>query len=1000
VDLTIALLGGFRVTVDGQPIPDTAWRRRKAGTLVKVLALAPGQALHREQALDLLWPDLEPEAAQRNLRQALHAARRALEEGAPGAGALLGSRGERLALQPAGELRIDVVAFERAANAARRGADPADYEAALARYGGELLPEDRYEDWAAARRAALATTAQALRLDLARLREERGEVAAAIEALRGVVTDEPTHEAAAVALMRLYARAGQRHLALRHFQLLAEALRDELAAEPEPATRRLHDDILAGRFPASGGAGEPRPAGTGSAPARGVPRRPPLPAQLTRLIGRAREIEEIGALLDGVNGTPARLVTLTGVGGCGKTRLALAVAASAGERFPGGAWWVELAALSDWALVPDAVARVVGVRELPGQAVADQLVEALRPEAALLVLDNCEHLVEACAALAQVLLAACPQLAILATSREALLLPGEVAWQVRPLAVPALPELPPGTPLPPERLAALAGSEAMLLLLDRLRAHQPGFALNAANGRALGEICRRLDGIPLALELAAARLAVLAPEQLAARLDDAPGLLVGAGRGVPERQQTLRATLDWSYDLLDPAERRMLRQLAVFAGGCGIDAAEAVGGGQWNVEHDTWGADALRSTSYALRSADTLDTLARLMEKSLVLVEHGATEARYRLLEPVRQYARTRLEEAGEAAGARERHARHYLALAERAAPELVLADRGEAVALLAREEDNLRAALAWAQGADADVELRLVVSLWWFWVHHNRWGEGRRWLTAALARSSPVAGDLAALWAEAAGAAGFLAWTQGDLPAARDFLERAVGRWRALGGAATGAAGFGWALNLLAMQLLGASDLAGARALVDEAMRFFRANPHAYYLPSILASAGIVATGEGDYDAAAGHLEESVALHRAEGDGWALSLPLRSLGLVALRRGEYGRAVAMLRESLAVLGERVDVWFLTRSLYLLATAVALRGHPLRAARLFGAQEALGATAGAAVLPYHREDYARGIAAVRAGLDEGTLAAAWGEGRALTHAQALAEALATPGDAD
>ena len=568
--LHIHVLGGLRVTVAGTPVPTLAWQRRKAQNLVKLLALAPGHALHREEVLEQLWPELEPEAATNNLHQSLHAARRAL---GPAARALQ-FQGERLVLCPVGPLWIDVAAFEAAAAAALTGADPAAYERALELYSGELLPEDRYEDWAAERREALRTTCRRLLTRLAALYEARGEPAAAITALERVVAAEPAHEEAHTGLMRLYAGTGQRAQALRQYGHLREALQRELDAEPDAAVQRLYQQILAGELAPDHGGAVSRCVAVG--PPSTPPPAPHLPIPLTRFIGREREVGEVTGLLGGT-----RLLTLTGAGGSGKTRLALAVARALAEGpdYPDGVWLVELAPIADPELVPAAVATAVQVCEQPGRSLTDCLIGALRNQTVVLVLDNCEHLIDACALLAERLLSACPGLRILATSREALRVPGEMPWLVPALGLPAAATDP--EHLPP--LTELEQTAAVALFIDRVRLLRPGFALTPANAPTVIEICRRLDGIPLALELAAARAAVLSVEQLAARLDDALRLLVGGSRTAPTRQQTLRATLDWSYGLLEEPERTVLRRLAVFAGGWTVEAAEAVcvGAGGW-----------------------------------------------------------------------------------------------------------------------------------------------------------------------------------------------------------------------------------------------------------------------------------------------------------------------------------------------------------------------------------------------------------------------------------
>ena len=391
-----------------------------------------------------------------------------------------------------------------------------------------------------------------------------------------------------------------------------------------------------------------------------------LPRPLTSFVGRTHELDALTALL-----SSTRMVTLTGTGGCGKTRLAIEVADRVADRYADGVWFVDLAPLSDPALVLPAIAQVLGIREEVARPLATTVVDAVRARHLLLVLDNCEHLIEGCASVAQLLLDACPRLSLLATSREALRIPGEISWRVPSLSLPQ-----PEVNLSP---TTAAQSEAVRLFTERAIAVQPAFQLTVTNVQAVAQICHELDGIPLALELAAARMHVLTAEELAARLDRRFSLLTGGSRTARLRQQTLQATVDWSYDLLTPEEQTLFARLSVFAGGWTLDAAEAVGSGD------------------DLAAEDVVNVLTRLVEKSLVVaqaLDDGTT--RYRLLETLRQYGRTRLETCGELARVQHRHATYYLTLAERAEPELIGSHQLRWLDQLEREHDNLRAALAW----------------------------------------------------------------------------------------------------------------------------------------------------------------------------------------------------------------------------------------------------------------------------------------------------------------
>jgi predicted ATPase/DNA-binding SARP family transcriptional activator/class 3 adenylate cyclase len=674
-ELHIDLLGGFRVAAGETMVDEAAWRLRKARGLVKLLALTPEHSLHRERAIEALWPDRDPSAASNNLRQALFVARRALDSCGEDGAARITLVHDVLALAPDG-LRIDVEVFEAAAAEAERSPSVDRYRAAIGLYGGELLPEDRFEGWAGARREALRERHLILLVDLARLYENDGDHAAAIAALQQALLDEPLHERVHRELMRIFALTGRRQRALAQFHLLRESLRREFEDEPDDDTRRLYQEILTRSLGAEGTA-EPAPAPRRADPS---PRRDGnLPLQLTSFVGRERELGEIIGLA-----RRARLLTLTGPGGCGKTRLSLEAAGALLRDTPGGAWFVELAGLSDGALVPHAVGAVLGVESRSARSSEAAVAAHVGDRQLLVVLDNCEQVVGACARFAEGLLAACPNLLVLATSREPLHVAGEVNWRVPSLSPP----------------------EAERLFAERASGVSSRFELSEENAAAVGEICRRVDGIPLAIELAAARVGVLAPAQIAEHLRDSLAVLAAGRRTALTRQQTLTATLDWSHALLDEDERTLFRRLAVFAGSCDLEAVKEVCEGE-------------------------LDVLGRLVDKSLVVVDEQDGTARYRLLDIVRHYARDRSAKAGEQAWLEARHRAYYLRLAEELEPAI---DGPDARRRLAREADELRRALRTALRAEPDLALRLAAALWRFWHDRGDLTEGARWLEDALA--------------------------------------------------------------------------------------------------------------------------------------------------------------------------------------------------------------------------------------------------------------------------
>ncbi|MFD5584214.1 BTAD domain-containing putative transcriptional regulator [Streptomyces sp. NPDC127063] len=718
----IRLLGGFSVVVGDRPVPAGAWRLRKARTLLKLLCLAPGHRLHRDQLYDLLWPDLDRTAAANNLHQALYALRRALgAAGAPGDTVVL--RDDLVLLAPGGGVRIDLDDFETAARRAYDSGKPADYRTALALGEKDLLPEDRYEAWASEASDALPARRTTLRLGWGEALEREGRASEAVEVLRALIGDDPLHEPAYRALMRVLAEAGRRGEALAVYEGLRNVFREETGSDPDPQTRRLYRVLLADSVEVP----EPQARSPGRRHAGSSRRR--LPAPATPLIGRERETAEVEQML-GRSG----LFTLTGAGGCGKTRLALAVAARRGDDFRDGAYFVDLAGLAEPDLVPEAVATALDIQLPPYGGGRDALIGQLGEREMLLVLDNCEHLIDACAALASQIIARCPGVLVLATSREALRSYGERTFRVPSLSLPDPHRLPP--------VAELGRFASVRLFVERAADAAPGFRLSDGNAAAVAQICFRLDGMPLALELAAARVRVLAPQQIAERLDDALALLGQGGRRGATRQETLLATLEWSHRLLDADERRLLRRLAVFLGSFSLAAAEEVCGDGLRPSHRSPSPDPRTSPVPDVRTSPgpdlgaspVLDLLGRLADKSLVCVEPHQDEVRYRLLETIRQYAMDRLRAAGEAEVTEARHRHVYLALAEAQDQEPSTGVSGAASSVLEADYGNLRAALRSLLRHEPDKALRLAVALRSFWPERGRLAEGRRWLDAALA--------------------------------------------------------------------------------------------------------------------------------------------------------------------------------------------------------------------------------------------------------------------------
>jgi predicted ATPase len=685
-----------------------------------------------------------------------------------------------------------------------------------------------------------------------------------------------------------------------------------------------------------------------------------LPTQLTSFVGRERAMTDIERQLAKV-----RLLTLVGAGGAGKTRLALQVAANSLEHYSDGVWLVELAALADPAFVSQVVASALGLRDDIGRPLPAVLSDYLQPRQLLLLLDNCEHLIAACAPLAETLLRTCPRLRILTTSREALGIAGETTWRVPPLAVPEPHHLPP--------LDRLLANEAVRLFVDRAGAARPGFAVTNENASAVAAICQRLDGIPLAIELAAARVKVLSPEQIAARLEDRFRLLTAGSRTALPRQQSLRALVDWSHDLLTAAERILFRRLAVFAGGWSLEAAEGVCAGE--------GIDA----------HEVLDLLAQLVDKSLVLAELHGGETRYRLLETLRQYATDRLREAGEEEWLRRQQRAWFATFVERQTARLRGPGQVNAVAQLETEYDNLRAALDWCETEPGDcaVAARIADDLGWFWTLRGHAREGRARLDRLLALVSGRTDGRA----RALSAAGLLAHHDGEYERSAALLEESIEIWRALGDPR----GTAIALARLGQLEQSRGNFDRAWMLLEESRALFRAvgvesgldAPVAVFLAQ-------VAKNRGDYERAIPLFEDCLRAALEQRDKHAAASAVRSLGELAQAQGDYERAGARLTESLRLLRELGDRPCAGTTLDSLAVLSAAHGAPQQAARLFAAAQASREAQGLTLPPVEQGRLEQAVAAAREGLDRGAFDAAWAEGRAMTLEQAIAYALNEP----
>jgi len=1033
-NLEIRLLGRWEVTVGGAPV--RGLQSRAEQRLLAWLALHAGVESDREMLAATFWPESAPDRALFYLRRGLSDLRRSL--GAESA-CILSPTSRTLALNRAGA-RVDVLEFDSAV--AR--ADHESLKRAVGMYVGPLLP-GWLDEWVLSERSSRERAYLDALERLAADAMEREREEEAVEWLQRAVREDQSRESAQrsliMALAAIHDFAGMAR-AYRTFRLY---MHDELNAAPAPETVELYQRLQARAREKT----ERRPLQPVNRLV--LPPTRNLPTPLSPLIGRESDIEDAHVCL-----RSNRLVTLTGSGGVGKTRLSIALAERGEDDFPDGVWFVDLAPHGCETDVADPIATALCLREEQSGTALNRLVGHLRDLTLLIILDNCEHVLDSAARAADTLLAQCQRVRILATSRQPLGLPGEACWRVPSLALPD-PARSPGASRSDEalkdRAVAILDSAAVRLFVDRARRASPGWLVSATDIEIIAAICRGLDGIPLAIELAASRVKSLSVEGILRRLDARLNLLTGGSRTLA-RHQTLRAALDWSHDLLNETEKALLSRLSVFSGGWTLEAAEVVCSGM------------------GVEERDILDLLTSLCDKCLVIAEEKDHATRYRLLETVRQYAGGLMLESGQSETWRDRHLAHFLALVVEAELHLSGAEQTKWLEQLEREHDNLRAALQWpADGAGNRADgLRMAGALWRFWEIRGHMTEGRAWLAGALSAEPEHAPDPAR--AKALHGAGCLAWQQGDQASAWALHEESLAIHRQLGDR-SGIAGSLGGLGLIAAQR---DDYASARALYEECLAIGRETGNRSGIAWSLSSLGEIAAGQGDYTSARALFQQSLDIHREQGNrtweainlvclggvaiklgeyaaakdlneqslgiqrelgirwGTASSLynlgevacrqgdyasaqrhyeqalsinrelgnrtwearNLGSMGLVAYDQGDYASAMALHRESLAIQQELGDRSGIAWSLEGLASVVAVLDAPCQAAVLWGAAERLREEIGSPLPPYDRSRYERAVSAARAAHgDDAAFIAAWTRGCEMSPEEAAEYALET-----
>jgi predicted ATPase/DNA-binding SARP family transcriptional activator len=958
--LEVKLLGAFEVKRAGKPVTISS---RPAQSLFAYLILNAGTAHRREKLAGLLWPDSTEESARDYLRHGLWRIRKAIEA-APARGKAapyIMANDISISFNAESPYSLDTAMLE---DLDLNSASVDKLMSTLSLYEGELLP-GFYDEWVVLEREHLQSIFEQKMAQLLALLESQFRWADLLTWGERWIALGQKPEAAYRALMSAYSALGDRVKLAATYERCTQSLR-EFGMDPSEKTQALYERLKSGKEAPNAIFGKSNLVADQTHSA-------PIPIPLTSFVGREKELKEIARLF-----ATCRLLTLQGPGGVGKTRLAIHTAHDIFKKFGDGVGWVELVGLSDPALVPQAVAKTLGIHEISNQPPIETLVESLRTRHMMLVLDNCEHLISACAQLAGRLLAECPKLKILATSREALDIPGEITWQVPSLALPDLKGI--------LSVKSLSRFESIHLFSARAASVQPFFELTQQNASQVVQICRHLDGIPLAIELAAARVKMMTTGEIAERLDDCFDLLTAGGRTALPRHQTLRATIDWSYDLLSESERTLFSRLSVFAGGFTLESAEAVAAGE-NIPR-----------------SQVVDLLGQLINKSLITKEsgseHRAGGTRYGMLETIREYARKKLEEAGEAERVKDRHLEFFAAFARQAESGINSVDQVAWFNRLDREADNLRDAMDWTPAGTPDNDFSrhallinkyvIIGSLTMFWE-----GGYRREIVDALSKvlASADPSEMTTEKAKALYVGGFLLWSLNKYPEARAYLEESIAIAEKIGDRLS----LAWALSFLGWTFDSLGEFSSAKDILERSLAIARSlgetGKHA--VGQSLGLIGDIPYWQGDLDEACRWYEEAISFLREIHNVNMMTYPLRRLGYLKLGEKDFDRAAELFSESLRINQQIGHFQGKVACLVGFAAIELARDKLKKAAILMGCAESLLERIGVPLFFADMVEYKRCIARLKELPEEKVFSSAWSEGSAMSLEKAMRLALET-----